>query len=238
MISSLDLKENKTQKAFTLAEVLITLGIIGVIAALTIPTLVKNYQKQQTAVKLEKMYSIISQAHKNAEVALGSSTNWGDPADSTGASFKAWWDEYFIPYSNLSIIKTCTGATSAQCYSNKTKYLNGNAHYLDTTSYYLVLKDGTSLRLWSVSGGSGYIEVDINGLSSPNVLGKDIFNIQILYKKSKIVMYGQGISRNTILLSSNNNSCNKDPETHYAGTYCGAVIQQDGWQIKDDYPWD
>ena len=38
-------------KAFTLAEILITLGIIGVVAAMTIPTLITNYQKKQTVTK-------------------------------------------------------------------------------------------------------------------------------------------------------------------------------------------
>lgn len=40
--------------AFTLAEVLITLGIIGVVAAMTLPTLIANYQKRQTVVQLKK----------------------------------------------------------------------------------------------------------------------------------------------------------------------------------------
>lgn len=38
----------KNTKAFTLAEVLITLGIIGVVAALTIPGLITNFQKRET----------------------------------------------------------------------------------------------------------------------------------------------------------------------------------------------
>ena len=44
----------KTKFGFTLAEVLITLGIIGVVAALTLPSLVTNYQKQVTVNKLKK----------------------------------------------------------------------------------------------------------------------------------------------------------------------------------------
>ena len=50
------------KKAFTLAEVLITLGIIGVVAAMTLPTLVGEYQKKQTATQLKKFYSIMQQA--------------------------------------------------------------------------------------------------------------------------------------------------------------------------------
>ena len=47
------------KQAFTLAEVLITLGIIGVVAALTIPTLIGNYQKKEVPVKLQKMYNTL-----------------------------------------------------------------------------------------------------------------------------------------------------------------------------------
>ncbi len=39
-------KNTKQTSAFTLAEVLITLAIIGIVAALTIPTLISNYQKK------------------------------------------------------------------------------------------------------------------------------------------------------------------------------------------------
>ena len=44
--------------AFTLAEVLITLGIIGVVAAMTMPTVIKNYQKKQDATQMRKTYAV------------------------------------------------------------------------------------------------------------------------------------------------------------------------------------
>ena len=49
--------------AFTLAEVLITLGIIGVVAAMTMPSLIQNYQEKATVTKLKKCYSLVSQAY-------------------------------------------------------------------------------------------------------------------------------------------------------------------------------
>lgn len=51
-----------TIKAFTLAEVLITLGIIGVVAAMTLPTLINSYKKQQTVTHLQKVYTSLNQA--------------------------------------------------------------------------------------------------------------------------------------------------------------------------------
>ena len=48
----------KLFKGFTLAEVLITLGIIGVVSALTMPALVANYKKQEAVSKLKKSYTM------------------------------------------------------------------------------------------------------------------------------------------------------------------------------------
>jgi len=50
------------KSGFTLAEILITLGIIGTVAAMTIPTLMMNYQKQVWESKLKKIYSIATNA--------------------------------------------------------------------------------------------------------------------------------------------------------------------------------
>ena len=68
----------KTKAAFTLAEVLITLGIIGVVAALTLPNLIANYQNKVFAAHAKKAYSSITQAIKMAEA------EYGTPGDVTG----------------------------------------------------------------------------------------------------------------------------------------------------------
>ena len=57
----------KTKLAFTLVEVLITLGIIGIVAAMTIPTLMQKYYERQTVAKLLETSSIIAQAIKLSE---------------------------------------------------------------------------------------------------------------------------------------------------------------------------
>lgn len=55
---------------------MITLGVIGVVAALTIPAVITNYQKQETLSRLKKAYSIVQQAIKLSEVENESVTNW------------------------------------------------------------------------------------------------------------------------------------------------------------------
>ena len=59
------------KKGFTLAEVLITLGIIGIVAAMTLPSLINNYKKRETVEKLKTTYSLISNAMERAKADYG-----------------------------------------------------------------------------------------------------------------------------------------------------------------------
>ena len=89
--------------AFTLAEVLITLGIIGVVAALTIPTLVQNYKKREVETSLKKIYSTVNQAIKKAELDYGDYQTWTfEPNGIAGL------EKYFIPYLNVINIEKAT----------------------------------------------------------------------------------------------------------------------------------
>ena len=63
--------------AFTLAEVLITLGIIGVVAALTLPSLIQNYHEKQRVTQLKKAYSVMQNAFLMAQEEYGDVTDWG-----------------------------------------------------------------------------------------------------------------------------------------------------------------
>ena len=89
-------------RAFTLAEVLITLGIIGVVAALTMPSLIANHNKRVVETRLQKFYSSMNQAIKMAELDYGERDVWW--VDNTDFdSQKAWCEKYIIPYM-LSLI--------------------------------------------------------------------------------------------------------------------------------------
>ncbi len=64
------------KKAFTLAEILVTIGIIGVVAALTMPSLIQNYKKKEYSTRLKRFYSTMSQAIKLSEIDNDNITNW------------------------------------------------------------------------------------------------------------------------------------------------------------------
>ena len=75
---------------------LITLGIIGVVAALTIPILIQNYKKREVETSLKKIYTTVNQAIKKAELDYGDYHTWESGPNGTGAI-----EKYFIPYLNV-----------------------------------------------------------------------------------------------------------------------------------------
>lgn len=90
-------------KAFTLAEVLITLGIIGVIASMTLPSLVGKYKKVQTISQLKKTYTVLNQAFRHSEADNESSLYWN-----VDNGIDYYFDTYWKPY--LNIISFCKGS--------------------------------------------------------------------------------------------------------------------------------
>lgn len=227
--------KNKINIGFTLAEILIVIFIIGVIAAFGIVPLIKNYQKQQTVTGLQKIFNTISQIHKISEIDNGSSVNWDDPTTEWNPSASiAWWDKYFMPYNNLNSSKICSGSDVTKCWSSGSVYLDGTNISLAQV-YTLILNNGMMIYLGPVGKNQAEIFIDVNGYKKPNVMGKDIFYMYIAYKSEKVSFFGTSNTRE-YLLEDHGNTCNKNSGTN-KGVDCATLIQMDGWQIKTDYPW-
>ena len=170
--------------AFTLAEVLITLGIIGVVAAMTMPSLIQNYQEKATVTKLKKCYSLVSQAYVSILNDEGGS-------DTLQAGDDLEMMEKFGKY--LKYQKTC--GRNKGCFPNVTyKSVTGNGYNKwedDTTDRSrAILTDGTLIMfnknaMWRDEGNYLYaqIYVDINGFKGPNQLGRDFFYFYISPEK-------------------------------------------------------
>lgn len=174
-------------KAFTLAEVLITLGIIGVVASLTVPTLMQNANERATVTALKKAYSTLSNAYKLAEQEDGTPDNWGLVANPSPQLLNK-----LVPY--LKVDKDCTD-NSLGCFPAGVTYKwlaasLGNYTIFDNLAYpKLKLTDGTlifgSVDSPSCIGSYGnslalqnecaHYWVDINGYKNPNQMGKDVF---------------------------------------------------------------
>lgn len=177
-----------TGAAFTLAEVLITLGIIGVVASITIPTLMQNIQDNELQTKMKKEYSILSQAEEQLSTDAG-----GKFADAVSGCCDGCQDCFRdVLKKKLSYIKECNRANGAALYpclaSDTVKMLNGGSTsgFYTYTAYWggsgLVLKDGASLATYfgssstcTTSNACAWIILDVNGVQKPNTWGRDIY---------------------------------------------------------------
>ena len=184
------------KKAFTLAEVLITLGIIGVVAAMTLPTLIQNYKDKERVTALKKQYSIFSQALKMAEFENGAVAGWVDK-DAPREEKANIYREKIFP--QLKILKDCTDQ-QAECYGNKVIKLNwgddtytGNIVNNGNHWIYGTLADGTDFIIEvqttpiedRLPDNTIYasIDIDLNGLDKlPNKVGEDYFYFWITDK--------------------------------------------------------
>lgn len=192
------LLKKKNKKAFTLAEVLVTLTIIGVVASITVPTLSHNATKHATINILKTTYSILSQAIQSAQRENGNISEWlsdNELGTKEGTIIVA---ENLKPFFKISV--DCKTKDEKNECVKKDPYLrlNGNAHDIDYASnelyYKLRLNNGTSVW-WRTSLGeeiaSGdylYVFVDTNGIAKPNKWGKDLF--MFTYNNEKLIPAG------------------------------------------------
>lgn len=203
-----------TSKGFTLAEVLITLAIIGIIAALTIPGLVTNIKNQDTVSRLKKAYSILSLA--TIQLATDYNDDFGTsnlflstdtPAVNNLNTINAY-------ASKLNVIKNCGNNAASGCWPNViTLRLDGISWQNLTISPFgtAILADG-SLILTSTSNNNcgiftsgvltnvcGRIYVDINGAKGPNQVGRDFFGFLI----TKNALYPMGTDNSGVYADTN-----------------------------------
>lgn len=182
--------------AFTLAEVLIVIGLIGIVAEMTIPTLIVNVNEEVTVVSLKKVYSVLTSAYELAEQENGTPDTWTQ-------------NPMIVLKPYLKVIRDCSN-TSPGCFAPEVvfKLLTGqNDPYKDGTydisgQPALTLADGTNL-MYEIDNAScanqignspalqaecGQIYVDVNGDKGPNEWGRDAFIVYLT--KFGIIPFG------------------------------------------------
>jgi Tfp pilus assembly protein PilE len=194
--------------------VLITLGIIGVVSAMTIPALMNKCQKIVLANQAKKEYAMWTQVFKNIladnnTTSLSETELWGKiQGDYSASSYynptiinTAFWSELG------KYVKISPSATKDEEYYNNDARYSGYKGIM----YKIYLANGSKLRVYSFSktsyrktdeecskikelGGSmcsevGYMDIDVNGNKGPNVYGRDIFEF---YLSDEGVLYPWG----------------------------------------------
>lgn len=177
--------------AFTLAEVLITLGVIGVVAAMTIPTLVTNLQNRKLESQFKAAYSILSQAFKS----------WQDDGYEYVYPMPGDFYRSFIPY--FTGVTDCGGAFSSKdddeyCIVRTSNADGSGSHVTNRDlSYRTFSKKSKQIATYNLDDGQFYLQngvlfafdlnhndflisMDINGKKQgPNIWGYDLFTFQV-----------------------------------------------------------
>jgi len=169
----------KNKFAFTLAEVLITLVIIGVVAALTIPTAIAKYREQEIRSKLNKAYSTLTNGIRLSEVVNGPFGTWPTPAEL--GNMETYWNRYFAPFFNGA--RLCSNSLNCGYKSDisYTKWQDAGwnifTDYGGKSRMLFQLGDGAVVFYPFSTGGSSttVLFVDANGTKEPNTMNKDVF---------------------------------------------------------------
>lgn len=215
---------------FTLAEVLITLGIIGIVAAMTLPTVINNSRNKQLEAGLRRSYSIISQALDMYQAETGeritqdtisvkkllikyiqTARDCGQGSESSEAAL----EKVCIPnYVNTG--STEKNSTKYKTFNGKTNIILG---YFDDGQF--VMNDGSLVllenRIFNNKENVLYISVDVNGYNkNPNRLGQDLFMFQI-DKKGKLLPMGV---EGTKYYSTTDEYCSASSTSNINGAGC------------------
>lgn len=136
-------------KAFTLAEVLVVIGIIGVVSALTIPNLQQGTNSKEVITKVTKARATIGEAYGRAIATYGDPCLWAQGQTTEAAQAAVWYNRIF---ENLKVDKDCglVDNTNRTCWDS--------ASNLGNNYYKVKLADGTSMAMLLYQGviTSGY----------------------------------------------------------------------------------
>ncbi|MBQ8458911.1 type II secretion system protein [bacterium] len=206
--------------AFTLAEVILTMTIVGVVAAMTIPTLHYQKNKREYSAKIKNFYSRMENAIVDMEMDKGSYRDMLLPANGNGFD---WYIDNVDPYMGHQYVDT----------SKKRVY------FKDGSSLF---KDGSSLQQF-FSGGCLDVVYDVNGDRAPNRSGFDQYKFLYCFtddnrtnwfgnKDIFFGTYGSGLNAVGTTRAQMIEKC-KDAETT---SWCTKLLQNDQWEFKHDYP--
>jgi len=219
----------KKHTAFTLAEVLITLGIIGVVAAMTVPTLMNKTSDAELKSGFKKLYSTISQSILNITNEDGSLENQFSDDNSFKNIFASSFKATKSCDSGDSSCWTCNGQRKDDYFYSR-QSVSGTQGWWYVNRPTIALSDGALMNFSFLSGpctGDDYglmppynsticgaIFIDVNGCKAPNTWGRDIFNIEV--QKNKIFPLGESNDTNTV------RACDKT--SSYAGMQCAENV--------------
>ena len=217
-------------KGFTLAEVLITLGVIGIVAAMTLPPVINKYKEKQTITQIKYALNILNNAFRLAVAEHGDIKNW-EYVDSLEepAKRKLFIDKYLIPYVKGAKVSQQESYDSNDLGYPSTappKQPNGTITGMSSRTFYpITLLNGIFFYAASTdNNGNMTIDVDLNGTNPPNIFGYDLFVFILEQDKNSVYAVGHNYENPM-------NSC-----TRGNAWSCAAAIIKNEYTIPKNYP--
>ena len=210
----------RKRPAFTLAEVLITLGIIGVVAALAIPTLLENHRKQVVTSRLQKFYTTFNQAVLLAENKYGEIEYWDNADLFTPSGSGDWFNKYLAEFFTSKDIEVL----EKNNYTSWIKLADGSAFGIR----FGIQSTETNFDMYFFPNASDIAKCMVNTLQNTgSCCGRKYFTFHFT-PQSGLKPYGYqlGMKRDQLIEKCRDNDAN----------YCTAIIMLDGWKISNDYP--
>jgi competence protein ComGC len=224
----------KSRVAFTLAEVLITLGIIGVVAALSIPQLMTHYKKTRTETALKHFYALINNAFRLSSVDNGDPDGWLQVGGtSTYARDVQFMEQYIYPYMKHGRHKRCrkNDGQDGVCVELLNGYMwfdvdanGGDIIYYPIQSYDKWSDDTLSLPDTGFSFQFSKLRTNYNASGINNADSRSFIEPYIY----------DWDGRESSLKTASKYGCRKGNK--YA-RYCTKLLQVNGWKFPKDYPW-
>ena len=222
------------KRGFTLSEVLITLAVIGVVAAMTIPTLISTYKKRVVETKLQRVYSIMNNAIKLSTIDNGETYTWSGICDRTSTydNTLVWFNKYLANYLKYSKIEQ--NGNNLLVY-----FMDGSILVIKNTIYdMLFYLDAKAFKNPTKGINSFNFRFQPSRISDPS---NSLYEVSTKYSVNpgfEPYTYSwdgtvNGAKHDTI---NNKYGC-YDTVTGYSGALCSKLIQLNGWKIPDDYPY-
>ena len=231
-VENLEIRERVFKAAFTLAEVLITLGIIGVVAAMTIPTLMTSYAKHKTETQLVKFYSMMNQTLRMSVAENGDPDGWVVPHKAyTYEETVEFLNTYIYPYMKHLGYRNCTVSQISVC----TTLMDGSLFVfsINVDGGDIVYYTAPKYRDLAIAGKLKNIpryKFLFQFAKRTSIDGNDKLRRSVSYIEPYIFNWDgtkKGLEKDIWACVPGCKNCG----------YCAKRIQMNSWKIPSDYPW-
>lgn len=223
------------KKGFTLAEILITLTVVGVVAVLTLPNVIQGFDKRSHVAQLQRAYNALTNAVgqiRASEQAFDLSTSsLATPEGRNNFLYK-----YFV------VQKECSENTTSGCLADSYGSYDLSRNYptnLSDSSYKGAYKTGNNFKCVTIDSGAAFclstfqngtarIILDVNGIKKPNLNGRDLFKFNI-FPDGRLGVIDRTTEKGR---SYENNSFVTSCEPSSFADGCLYKIMVDGWEMN------